>query len=40
MESVIGALLLATLGASLAYLLIGFVIVPLYKLYRQNERLK
>ncbi len=40
MEFYVGALLLLLVGAGLLYLLIGFVLVPVYKLFKQNERLK
>ena len=39
MERLLGILLLLV-GASLLYLLIGFVIIPVIKLLQENARLK
>jgi len=40
MESLFGALLLLLIGAGLGYLFIFFVLLPAYRLYKKNERLK
>jgi len=40
LEKLIGAFLLLLVGASLVYLLIGFVIIPVIKLFQENARLK
>lgn len=40
MERVFGLILLIMIGSCLAYLFIAFIVIPIIKIYQENNRLK
>lgn len=40
MEKIFALLLTLLIGASVLYLFVGFVVLPIIKLYKENARLK